>query len=163
MPPPLLFSLDNIDLDHIELTREQIYQLLPHRAEFMQLDGLIHFDPQNRWAVGLREVREDDWWARGHIPGRPIFPGILMVETAAHLACLFNRFCLKDHRFLAFGGMDQVKFRDVIIPPARMIVLGAGVQVKPRRTICDVQGLVGDTLVFEGRIRGYPMELDESG
>lgn len=159
MPPPLLFSLDGIDLHHVELSREQIYQSLPHRHEFVQLDGIIYFDRKARQAIGYRDVRDDEWWVRGHIPGRPIFPGILMVEAAAHLACLFNRLCLDDHRFMAFGGLDGVKFRDAIVPPTRVILLGQGVQIKPRRTVCDVQALVGDKIVFEARITGLPMSF----
>jgi len=150
-------DLSTLDLTKRCYTKEQIYAHLPHRYEFMQLDGVIHFDPQQWLAVGFREVREDEFWVRGHIPGRPLFPGVLMLEAAAQMAAFLSHLLRPDERFLAFGGVDAVKFRGTVVPPTRLYLLLKAVEIKPRRTIADAQGIVDGKLVFEGRITGLPI------
>lgn len=150
-------DLSTLDLTQRVFTRDQIYAHLPHRYEFMQLDGVIHLDRQARLGVGLREVREDEFWVKGHIPGRPLLPGILMLETAAQMAAFLSHQLRPDDRFMAFGGVDAVKFRGTVAPPSRMYLLLKATEIKPRRTIAEAQGIVDGKLVFEGRITGLPI------
>lgn len=152
-----LVDLSRIDLNKLVVTREQIYEHLPHRHEFMQLDGIIHIDVAERVAVGLREVRVDEFWVKGHIPGRPLMPGVIMLETAAHMASYLSHAVQPISGFLGFGGLDNVKFRGAVAPPARMYVLVKGVEIRPRRTVCDAQGIVDGKLIFEARITGMPV------
>lgn len=157
MPPPLLFDLTGIDLNQVVITKDEIRQANPQRYEFEQLDGIVWYDLEKRAMVGLRDIRPDEWWCRGHLPGRPLFPGVLMIEAAAQLVGYVSKWVLRDPRFFGFGGVDKVKFREAVVPPARMYILGKGVEVRTRRTVCDVQGIVNDRLVFEGQITGVPM------
>ncbi|MCK6486318.1 MAG: beta-hydroxyacyl-ACP dehydratase [Phycisphaerae bacterium] len=157
MPPPALLDLSKLDLNRVEMTREQIYEVLPHRHEFMQLDGVIHLDADKLEIVAYRDVKPDEWWCKGHLPGRPLFPGVLMIETAAHIASVYFSRVLKEPGFLGFGGVDSFKFREAVIPPARLYILGRAVEVRRRRMVCDVQGFVNEAMVFEGRITGLPM------
>lgn len=152
-----LFDFSHIDLNHIIVTREQIYERLPHRYEFMQLDGFVYTDVPTMTAVAIREVRSDEWWVRGHIPGRPLFPGVLIMETAAQMAAYVSHLLLPGDRFMGFGGIDQVKFRQAVIPPARLVYILKGLECRPRRVICDVQAFLGSQMAFEGRITGMPV------
>ena len=146
-----------LNLNKLYATKEQIYERLPHRHEFMQVDGIIHLDREQRVAVGLRDIREDEFWVRGHIPGRPLFPGVLMLESAAHMASYLSQELRPDGRFLGFGGVDGVKFRGAVTPPARMYLILKAIDIRSRRTICDAQGIVDSKLVFEARITGLPI------
>ena len=157
MPSPLLVDLSKIDLNRIVVTREQIYQHLPHRYEFMQLDAFVFTDVPTQTAVAIREVRTDEFWVRGHIPGRPLLPGVLMIETAAQMAAYVSNLIQPTDRFLGFGGVDQVKFRLAVTPPARLYFLLKGVEIRPRRIVCDVQACIEGQLAFEGRITGMPV------
>ena len=150
-------NLDTIDLDQVVVAREKIYQRLPHRFEFMQLDAIVYMDLDNGLAVGLREVREDEFWVKGHIPGRPLLPGVLMIETAAQMASYLSQRVRSDDRFLGFGGVDAVKFRGTVSPPTKMYFILKLIEVRPRRTIGDAQGIVDGRLVFECRITGMPV------
>lgn len=157
MPPPLLFDLSDIDLSCVIVGQEQIYQALPHRHEFSLLDGVIHLDHDAGHIVTLKHVRKDDWWTRGHIPGRPLFPGVLMIEAAAQTASYFTHTVSDQKRFFGFGGVDAVKFRDAVVPTCVLHLLGQAVDMRPRRMIFQIQGLVGNTMVFEGKITGMPV------
>ena len=150
-------DLDTIDLSLRAFTRDEVYASLPHRFEMMQLDGIIHFDRDKALGVGLREVREDEFWVRGHVPGRPLLPGVLMLESAAQMASFLSSQIRTYDRFLGFGGLENVKFRRAVAPPATMHIIESLVEVRARRTICDAQGFVEGRLVFEARIIGMPI------
>lgn len=157
MPPPALMDLSKYDLERVVLTREQIYAVLPHRHEFMQLDGIIDLNTDRKEVVAFRNIRPDEWWCKAHIPGRPVFPGVLMIETAAHIAAFYFHHTMGHGSFLGFSAVDRVKFRGAVTPPSRLILAGRSIDVRPRRMICEVQGFIDGTMVFEGQITGMPI------
>jgi 3-hydroxyacyl-[acyl-carrier-protein] dehydratase len=156
MPPLPLIDLSLIDPNKVLITREQIYQVNPHRYEFMQLDGICYADCQQGLMAGYRDVRSDEFWVRGHIPGRPIFPGVLMIETAAQLVSYYAMTMPGSPKggFLGFGAVDGVKFRGSVTPGQRIIMLGKMVEVRTRRCVGNTQAFVNGLMVFEGRITG---------
>ena len=156
MPASLFLDLDSIDLSKTAFDHDAIYAHLPHRYEFMQLDRIIHIDEERQVAVAVREVREDEFWVKGHIPGRPLVPGVLMIESAAQMSSFLSNHFQPDDRFLGFGGVDAVKFRGAVTPPATIYFIMKVVELRKRRTVADAQGVVNGTLIFEARITGMP-------
>lgn len=158
MPPSLLVDLAQIDLDQVILTREQIYEkYLPQRHEFMLLDGVCALDAKQGTFVAYADIREDAWWVSGHIPGRPLLPGVLMLELAAQTSAIAATMLMGDIGFIGFGGVDKCKFRDSVVPPARLHLLCVATDLRPRRIISQTQGVVGDRLIFEAQITGLIM------
>jgi len=157
MAPPLLVDLSKIDLAQTLIPIEEIRQVNPHRYEMEHLSGVIHLDAAAGQIVAFKEVRPDEFWVRGHIPGRPLLPGVVMIEAAAQMCSFYFKYVQKDSRFLGFGGVDAVKFRGQVVPGDRLILLGQAVELRNRRAVFDTQGVVGDRLVFEARITGMPI------
>lgn len=157
MPPPLILDPTTLDFSHLLADRTQIARVNPHRYEFALVDGVVLLDQEHGLYAGYHDVREDAFWVRGHIPGRPLFPGVLMIEAAAQLASFLHRTLFPNTGFLGFTGVDEVKFRGTVAPPSRFVVVGRGIQLKPRRMICASQGFVGSTMVFEAVITGMPV------
>ncbi len=160
MPPNPLLDVASLDCGQILYSREQIYSVLPQRHEFAQLDAVIYLDMQDGTGAAYRDVGGDEWWCRGHLPGRPLFPGVLMLESAAQLAAFVRGVVFPDDdgAFMAFGGIDDVKFRGSVVPPARIIFVGRGVQQRSRRFVYEVQSFVNGNIVFEGTITGLRMK-----
>ena len=153
MPPPLLVDLQQLDLDRVCLTKDEIYQRLPHRFEFRLLDGVCMVDLEGQRIVAYADIRVEDWWVRGHVPHRPLLPGVLMLEMAAHASAVLAKLQGND-TFIGFGGVDNCKFRETVVPPARLYIIGVGVDYRPRRIVSDTQGVMDGKLVFEARITG---------
>ena len=157
MAPSLLFDIARIDFDQVMVDVDGIERLNPHRGCMRQLDGVIWHDPEVTLAVAFKDVRDDEFWVPGHIPERPILPGVMMIEAGAQLASFMTLRRTKGLKFIGFIGCDNAKFRGQVVPGDRLIILGKGIKFKPRRCICDVQGLVRGSLVFEAKITGMAM------
>lgn len=143
-----------IDHDHVEITQEEIYAVNPHRYEFMLLDGIHYMNWDEGISAGFRDVREDEFWIRGHIPGRPIFPGALMIETAAQLVSFYAKVRTKRDEFLGFSGVTDVRFRGSVTVGQRVTMLGRMLEIRPRRCVGATQAFVDGEMVYEGTITG---------
>ena len=154
MPQRFLVDINEIDTSKVVDDIEGIRAVNPHRHEMEQLDGICRFDPENKIIIGYKDVGNDEFWIRGHIPGRPLLPGVLMIEAAAQLCTYYYKKTLQDDRFLGFGGIDSVKFRGKVLPGDRLILIAKNTELRPRRAIFDAQGVTNNKLVFEGVIIG---------
>lgn len=158
MPAKLLADVSAIDLSRAAHTIEEIRETNPQRFEMEQLSYIAATDLEDGYTIAVREIGADEFWCRGHIPGRPIFPGVLMVETAAQVCSWhYHKAAPEDTRFFGFGGIDAVKFRGEVTPGDTLIMIAKMVELRSRRAVFDTQALVGDRVVFEGRITGMPM------
>ena len=157
MAPPLLIDITSIDLSQVIATWEDIERAIPQRGDMRHLDGIIWQSPDHSATVGFKVVRDTEFWVPGHIPGRPLLPGVLMIEAAAQLAAYLMKLRKPDLGFVGFIGCDSVKFRGQVLPGSRLLLLGKEVEFRARRVICDAQGLVDGNLVFEARITGMPI------
>lgn len=156
MPPALLFDLTEIDLNADPVfDREAVCRVNPQRFEMQQLDGILWYEAERNCVLGYKDVTDQEFWVRGHIPGRPLMPGVIQIEAAAQLLSFFVKQIYKEEGFVGFGGLDRTKFRAAIEPGCRLLLLGHVVQARRgRKYVCDVQGVVDQTLAFEATITG---------
>lgn len=159
MPPPLLFDLSQIDLKAKPVfDKEAIGKVNPQRFEMQQLDGILWYDKQKSMILGYKDVTEDEFWIRGHIPGRPLMPAVIMIEAAAQMSGFFVKQIYKEQGFVGFAGIDAAKFRSIVEPGQRLYLLGHITKYKHRKNtahvITSVQGVVDDTMVFEAVVSG---------
>ena len=154
MPPQPYMDLASLDQSKIAVDKAGIYKVNPHAYEFQLLDGIFFIDEPGGVLAGFRDCRSDEFWVRGHIPGRPLFPGVLMIESAAQLVSYVEMVRNPGKGFLGFGGVTDVKFRGQVVPGDRLILVAKMVESRPRRAVGAVQGFVNDQFVFEGVITG---------
>lgn len=145
-----------IDPAQTAVTKEEILALNAQREEFEQVDRLISLDLETGMAVGIKSQRHDEFWTRGHIPGRPIMPGVLMIEMAAQISSVIYhlKFETGGKKFFGFGGVNAVKFRGTVEPGQDLVMVVRAKALKSRMAIFDAQGFVDDKMVFEGEVSG---------
>lgn len=115
------------------LAVEDIHKLLPHRYPFSLVDRIIEYVPGER-AVGIKNVTFNEPHFQGHFPGRPIMPGVLIVEAMAQVGgiVLTQMSDVQGGLFL-FAGIDKVRFRRPVTPGDQLVLTVELLCVKRRR------------------------------
>lgn len=101
---------------------EEIHALLPHRYPFALVDRIIEYVPSER-AVGIKNVTFNEPFFQGHFPGRPIMPGVLMVEAMAQVGgIILKQIPGQENNLFVFAGIDKVRFRRPVVPGDRLVM-----------------------------------------
>jgi 3-hydroxyacyl-[acyl-carrier-protein] dehydratase len=157
VPAQPFVDLSTIDLTEIAVTPEQVGEINPQLGDMRHLDHIIHVNTDAGFAVGVKHVRHDEFWVPLHIPGRPLMPGVLMIEAAAQLSSVFYHFRSKPDTFVGFTRCDDTIFRAQVVPGDTLYLLIREVSFSVRRMISECQGVVDGKLVFETKITGMTL------
>ena len=151
-----------LDLDHPVADIEAIRALNPQRFEMEQLTSILYEDLERHVCAALKEITEDEFWVRGHMPGMPLMPGVVMLEAVAQLSSFFTqKHDLLGAEMVGFGGVDGVRFRGVVTPGDKLILMVKMDKARRGRMIvASFQGVVDGSLVLEGTLRGIPIPVE---
>lgn len=94
-----------------------ILDILPHRYPFLLVDRILEVEKGKR-AVGLKNVTVNEPFFQGHFPGRPIMPGVLILEAMAQVGGILLLHDIEDRheKLIYFTGIDHAKFRRPVVP-----------------------------------------------
>ena len=98
------------------LTSEDIKKIIPHRYPMLLVDRILEVEPMKR-ATGIKCVTVNEEFFQGHFPGKPIMPGVILLEAMAQvggIALLYSD--VYRGKLAMFAGMDKVKFRKPVVP-----------------------------------------------
>ena len=154
-----IIDVSQLDLNRVVADLDEIRRYNPQRFEMEQLTAIVHEDAEGKLGVGYKDVRRDEFWARGHMPGMPIMPGVMLCECAAQLCSnLSQKYDLLGAEVLGFGGMDEVRFRDPVYPGDRLVMVAQLIKVRRGALVVSrFQGFVRNSMVCEGQIKGVPL------
>ena len=159
MPPQAFCDLSAFDFEKPLYTIDDIRLVNPQRHEMEQLSAIVHVDTEKHAIVGYKNVTNDEFWCRGHMPGFPLMPGVMLCEAAAQLGGFYARkYNVLGGEFMGFGGMDDVRFRAPVFPGCRLDLIARIVKVRfGRRAEFEFQGFVNGVMAFSGGMFGVPI------
>lgn len=157
-----IVDLSTVDFDQIVADLDEIRRFNPQRFEMEQVTAIVHEDMERMVCVGYKDLGTDEFWVRGHMPNMPLMPGVMMIESAAQICSYFTqKHDLLGAAMVGFGGLEDVRFRDPVIPGDRLVVMCRLQKVRRNRMIVSrFQGYVKDSLVVEGELKGIPIPVD---
>ncbi len=118
---------------------QEVLDLVPQQAPFRFIDEIISLDEQQ--IVGAYRFREDEYFYRGHFPGRPITPGVILIETMAQIGVVaFGMYLLACQKNVMPGQLkgplslfslaDNIEFKGIVFPGERVIVKGEKIYMR---------------------------------
>lgn len=132
------------------LSITEIQEVIPHRYPFLLVDRIVELEPMKR-AVGIKNVTMNEQFFQGHFPGKPVMPGVLLLEAMAQVGGVAMLYPEDNRGKLAFfAGMERVKFRKPVVPGDQLRMVAEIVKV--RGTIGKVwaEAFVDGQVVAEG-------------
>jgi UDP-3-O-[3-hydroxymyristoyl] N-acetylglucosamine deacetylase/3-hydroxyacyl-[acyl-carrier-protein] dehydratase len=131
-----------------------IMKLLPHRYPFLLVDRVIELVPGCR-AVAVKNVSFNEPYFAGHWPGRPIMPGVLIIEAIAQAAGVLIGVSIEDpaHRLALIVAIDGVKLRRPVLPGDQLQIEVFGHRIKSNAASISGVAKVGDSLAAEAKLR----------
>lgn len=102
------------------LSKEEIKNIIPQREPFLMIDEVESYTPGES-AVAYKNVSSDEWYFKGHFPGNPIMPGVLITESLAQAGAVAI-LSLEENKGknALFGGIDKLKFKKMVVPGDRL-------------------------------------------
>jgi len=160
---PKILDFSAYDTNRVIADIEEIRRYNPQRYEMEQLTAICYEDAQNNICVGYKDLGPDEFWARGHMPGMPLMPGVIMCEAAAQVASYYSRKYKLMDGLIGFGGLEKVSFRGVVRPGDRFVIVCR--LLKVRRTImtCEFECFVNENLVCDGVLKGISLPVEQLG
>jgi len=158
----LILDPSEYDLSRTIADIEEIRRYNRQRFEMEQLTAIVYEDLERSICVGYKDLGPGEFWVRGHMPGMPLMPGVIMCEAAAQLASYYAlKHKLMDSPMVGFGGLKDVRFRGIVQPGDRFVI--AERLLKTRSTIftCEFQCLVRQNIVCEGVLMGIPLSEEQ--
>ena len=158
----LIVEVSKLDFENPIADIEAIRAMNPQRFEMEQLTAVVYEDTEKHICVGYKDITRDEFWARGHMPRMPLMPGVIMLEAAAQLCSYYvQKHDMLGSAMVGFGGLEDVRFRDPVLPGSRLILMCELVKCRRgRMLISRFQGVVGESIAVEGIIKGIPIPVE---
>ncbi len=116
-----------------------IQKILPHRYPFLLVDAIEEMEPKKR-IVGIKNVTINEYFFQGHFPGKPVMPGVLIIESMAQIGglLLLQEVDDRDHKVMYMAAIDGARFRRPVVPGDQLRVEVNVITF--RGPFCKVQG-----------------------
>ncbi|MFH1196107.1 MAG: bifunctional UDP-3-O-[3-hydroxymyristoyl] N-acetylglucosamine deacetylase/3-hydroxyacyl-ACP dehydratase [bacterium] len=129
---------------------DAILKILPHRYPFLLVDKIIHLEVDKK-VIGVKSVTMNEPFFPGHFPGKPVMPGVLILEAMAQTGgiMLLNSFLDPTSKLVLFMGINNAKFRKTVLPGDQLFMEIELVNKKSKVVMMKGKAFVDNNLVAE--------------
>ena len=134
------------------LNREEIEKIIPQRDPFLMIDEVEDYIPGES-CIAYKNVNETEWYFKGHFPGKPIMPGVLITESLAQAGAVAILSMEENKgKNALFGGINNMKFKKMVVPGDRLKLEVKIIKRKGPIGIGDALATVDGKVVAKGEL-----------
>ena len=134
------------------LNKEQIKEIIPQREPFLMIDEVEEYVPGES-AIAYKNVDANEWYFKGHFPGNPIMPGVLITESLAQAGAIAILSMPENKgKNALFGGIDKMKFKKMVVPGDRLKLKVKIIKRKGPIGVGEAIATVNDKIVARGEL-----------
>ena len=134
------------------LNKEEIKNIIPQRDPFLMIDEVEEYVPGES-AIAYKNVNEQEWYFKGHFPGNPIMPGVLIAESLAQTgAVVILSMNENKGKNALFGGIDKMKFKKMVVPGDRLKLEVRIIKRKGPIGVGEAIATVNENIVAKGEL-----------
>lgn len=134
------------------LNKKEIENIIPQRDPFLMIDEVEEYVP-GQSAIAYKYVNEDEWYFKGHFPGNPIMPGVLITESLAQTGAIAI-LSLEENKGknALFGGIDKMRFKKTVVPGDKLKLEVKIIKQKGPIGIGEAIATIDGSLVARGEL-----------
>lgn len=137
---------------------DKIMEYLPHRFPFLLVDRVLEYE-EDKKIVGIKNVTCNEPFFQGHFPGKPIMPGVLIIEALAQLSGLMLLKAPEDRgKVGVFLAVDHARFRRMVVPGDQLRLVSEVLRMRPGLLKVAARALVGEEVACEAEMMFMVME-----
>jgi len=140
---------------------EGIYHFIPQREPFLMVDSVLDIDIKKQKIVCEKQIRNDEWYLKGHFPKNPVMPGVLIVETMAQSSSIIAKAIIKDtNEIFLLAEVEDVKFKSICKPGDKLIIEVIVEKIRSSLMVskCVVKNQ-DNIIIAEGRIKAFKKKI----
>lgn len=134
---------------------EDIYRLIPQREPFLMVDKVLDVDIEKKYIKAEKDVKESEYYFKGHFPNEPIMPGVLIIESLAQTASVLGRILEQKDGIYVFAEIEKAKFLQVVKPNSTLILEANAITTRDPLMIVEAIAKCNERTIAKCNIKAF--------
>lgn len=138
-----------------QLSKEDILTLIPQREPFLMVDKVIKLDISDKKLLAVKDIKQEEYYFKGHFPNNPIMPGVLILEAMAQTSSIIGRLLTKNNGTIMFAEIEEAKFLSIVRPNCQLQIEAKIEKIRDPFLLASCKAFVENSIVAYAKIKAF--------